>query len=67
MSKEKKNRDEDINVTENSKGERLRLAREAMGLEASEAAAKLYFETRFILALESDDHRIFAGSAYMYD
>ena len=52
MSKEKKNRDGDINITENSKGQRLRLAREAMGLEASEAAAKLYFETRFILALE---------------
>jgi len=66
MSKEKKNRDGDINITENSKGERLRLAREAMGLEVSEAAAKLYFETRFILALENDDHSIFAGSAYLY-
>ncbi len=66
MSKEKKNRDEDINITENSKGKRLRLARETMGLEASEVAAKLYFETRFILALENDDHSIFAGSAYLY-
>ncbi len=66
MSKEKKNRDEDIHVTEISKGERLRLARETMGLEASEAAAKLYFETRFILALENDDHSVFAGSAYLY-
>jgi len=66
MSKEKKNRDGDINITENSKGKRLRLARETLGLEASEAAAKLYFETRFILALENDDHSVFAGSAYLY-
>ncbi len=66
MSREKKNRDEEIKVTENSKGKRLRLAREAMGLEASEAATKLYCETRFILALENDDHSIFAGSAYLY-
>ena len=66
MSKEKKSRDEDIHVTETSKGERLRLARETLGLEASEAAAKLYFETRFILALENDDHSVFAGSAYLY-
>jgi len=66
MNREKKNRDEEIKVTENSKGKRLRLAREAMGLEASEAATKLYCETRFILALENDDHSIFAGSAYLY-
>ncbi len=66
MSEEKKNMDEKLSVTESSKGERLRLAREALGFDVSEIAAKLYFETRFILALENDDYSIFAGSAYLY-
>lgn len=53
-------------ANEISKGERLRLARESLGLEAEDVATKLYFEIRFIRALESDDYSIFAGSAYLY-
>ncbi|VAX14134.1 hypothetical protein MNBD_GAMMA24-2539 [hydrothermal vent metagenome] len=66
MSEETRNTDEELKVTEISKGERLRLAREALGLEVGDVAAKLYFETRFIRALEQDDYSIFAGSAYLY-
>jgi len=49
-----------------SKGDRLRLAREALDLDVSDVATKLYFEKRFILALENNDYSIFAGSAYLY-
>ncbi len=66
MSEETKNMDGDVKVSEISKGERLRGAREALNLEAEDVAAKLYFETRFIRALENDDYSIFAGSAYLY-
>ena len=62
MSEEKTNIDEKVK----SKGERLRFARETMELEVSEVATKLYFETRFILALENNDYSVFAGSAYLY-
>jgi len=66
MSKEKINIDTEDSKKDLSKGERLRLAREAMKLQASDVAAKLYFETRFILALENNDYSVFAGSAYLY-
>lgn len=66
MSEEKINMDEISSTEKKSKGTCLRLAREALKMEASEAATKLYFETRFILALENDDYSIFAGSAYLY-
>lgn len=63
---EKKGVNKELNVSDISKGERLRLAREALGLEAEDVATKLYFEIRFIRALENDDYSIFAGSAYLY-
>ncbi|NOZ37365.1 MAG: DUF4115 domain-containing protein [Gammaproteobacteria bacterium] len=66
MSEETKNMDGEVKVSEISKGERLRVAREALNLEVEDVAAKLYFETRFIRALEKDDYSIFAGSAYLY-
>ncbi len=66
MNNEKKEVNEEEKASEISKGTRLRLAREAKGWEVSEAAVKLYFETRFIIALENDDYSIFAGSAYLY-
>ncbi len=66
MSEEEKSIEEEVKTVDTSKGERLRLAREALGLEAEDVAGKLYFETRFILALEKDDYSIFAGSAYLY-
>ncbi len=66
MSDVKKNVDGAASGKDLSKGERLRLAREALELEVSDVAAKLYFETRFILALENNDYSIFAGSAYLY-
>ncbi|HEB54817.1 MAG TPA: helix-turn-helix domain-containing protein [Gammaproteobacteria bacterium] len=65
MSEEQKNIEES-KTADTSKGERLRLAREALGLEIEDVAVKLYFETRFIRALENDDYSIFAGSAYLY-
>ncbi len=66
MSSENIKTEEEPVINEISKGARLRLARDAKGLEASEVAAKLYFETRFIEALENDDYSVFAGSAYLY-
>lgn len=66
MSEEKKNIDKELKADKTSKGERLRLAREVLGLEVQDVATKLYFETRFIRALEEDDYSIFAGSAYLY-
>lgn len=66
MSEEKKNMNEELKAGKTSKGERLRLAREVLGLEIQDVATKLYFETRFIRALEDDDYSIFAGSAYLY-
>ncbi len=66
MTEEKKNMDEESKAGKTSKGERLRLAREVLGLEVQDVATKLYFETRFIRALEEDDYSIFAGSAYLY-
>ncbi len=65
-NEEKKNTQNESDASETSKGERLRLARESLGLEAEDVATKLYFEIRFIRALESDDYSIFAGSAYLY-
>ena len=66
MSEPNSNTEAQAGSEENSRGERLRRAREAQGLEAAEAAARLYFETRFIQALENDDYSVFAGSAYLY-
>ena len=66
MSEPNSNTEAQTTAGENSRGERLRLAREAQGLEAAEVAARLYFETRFIHALENDDYSVFAGSAYLY-
>jgi len=66
MSEGKTNTEDKASEKDTSKGERLRLAREALELEVSDVAAKLYFEARFILALENNDYSIFAGSAYLY-